>query len=133
MASWTRLAWYDMLHFTHKVCILISCIDPPLCASSMHRPHICFQGSCVAHLRDDVTLITYVYQTIIAQTSRDDSVCSLLSKMDEVYTFLIHADLQDIKSMKTVIDNIYHQTLECSYFIREYSQNETFRKSVLWN
>jgi len=39
---------------------------------------------------------------IIDQTTRDDSICSLLSKMDEVYTFLVKAELRDIESMKAV-------------------------------
>ena len=30
--------------------------------------------------------------------------------------------------MKTVVERITHQTLECSYFIQEYSKNENFRK-----
>ena len=30
--------------------------------------------------------------------------------------------------MKTVVERICYQTLECSYFIREYSQNKNFRK-----
>ena len=69
-------------------------------------------------------------QKIIDQKSRDDSVCSLLSKMNEVYTFLIQEELRDIGSMKTVVERICHQTLECSYFIREYAQNQKFRKSI---
>lgn len=64
---------------------------------------------------------------IIAQTTRDDAVRSLLSKMDEVYTFLMKEELRDIESMKTVVERICYQTLECSYFIREYSQNKGFR------
>ena len=71
---------------------------------------------------------TYVYQMIIAQTTRDTSVRSLLSKMKEVYTFLTEADLQHIESMKKIVEGIFRQTLECSYFIREYAKNEKFRK-----
>jgi hypothetical protein len=65
---------------------------------------------------------------IIDQTIRDDSVCALLSKMNEVYNFLMKEELRDIESMKAVVERICHQTLECSYFIREYSQNKKFRK-----
>ena len=70
----------------------------------------------------------YVYQMIIDQTTRDNSVRSLLSKMNEVYTFLMKEELRNIESMKTVVELICYQTLECSYFIREYSQNKNFRK-----
>ena len=65
---------------------------------------------------------------IIDQRTRDNSVHSLLSKMNEVYTSLMKEDLRDIESMKTVVERICYQTLECSYFIREYSQNKNFRK-----
>lgn len=47
--------------------------------------------------------------------------------MDEVYTFLTGEELQRIESMKDVVECITRQTLECSYFIREYSNNEKFR------
>ena len=65
---------------------------------------------------------------IIDQTTCDDSVRSLLSKMNEVYAFLMKEELRDIGSMKAVVERICHQTLECAYFIREYSQNKNFRK-----
>jgi hypothetical protein len=48
--------------------------------------------------------------------------------MSEVYTFLTKAELRDIECMKAVVERICHQTLECSYFIRQYSQNKKFRK-----
>ena len=78
-----------------------------------------------------VNLTIYIYQMIIDQTTRDDSVRSLLSKMNEVYSFLVKEELRDIESMKTVVERICYQTLECSYFIREYSQNKNFRKLML--
>lgn len=70
----------------------------------------------------------FVYQMIIDQMRRDSSVRSLLSKMNEVFTFIMKEELRDIQSMKTVVERICHQTLECSYFIREYSQNKNFRE-----
>ena len=54
---------------------------------------------------------------VICQTNRDNDVGSLLTKMNEVYTFLTQAELQDIKSMK-IVACICKQTLECSYFIQ---------------
>ena len=52
-------------------------------------------------------------------------------KMNEVYTFLTKKELRDVESMKTVVERITRQTLECSYFIQEYSKNEKFRKLML--
>jgi hypothetical protein len=65
---------------------------------------------------------------VIDQTTRDNSVRFLLLKMNEVYTFLMKEELRNIESMKTVVERICYQTLECSYFVREYSQNKKFRK-----
>jgi hypothetical protein len=48
--------------------------------------------------------------------------------MDEVYLFLTSKELQDIKSMRTVVERITQQTLECSYFIRQYAEDTKFRE-----
>ena len=69
---------------------------------------------------------------IIDQTTRDDAIRALLSKMDEVYTFLNQQELQDIKSMKTIIERVSQQTLECSYFIRGYAQNKNFCELIMY-
>jgi hypothetical protein len=65
---------------------------------------------------------------IIDQVNRDNSIGSLLAKMNEVYTFLTEKELRDIESMKLVVEHITLQTLDCSDFIQEYSKNEKFRK-----
>ena len=64
---------------------------------------------------------------IIDQVNRDHSIKSLFLKMEEVYTFLTGEELWRIESMKAVVERITRQTLECSYFIREYSKNEKYR------
>lgn len=64
---------------------------------------------------------------IVDQVNRDGSIRSLVRKMDEVYTFLTGEELRHIESMKHVVERITHQTLECSYFIQEYSKNKEFR------
>ncbi len=52
--------------------------------------------------------------------------------MDEVYTFRMGEELRRIESLKIVVERITRQTLECSYFIREYSKNEKFRTLRLY-
>jgi len=69
-----------------------------------------------------------MFSQIIDPKNLDAAVCSLLSKMDEVYVTLTKAELRDIEYMKEVVEHISQQTLECSYFIREYTGNEKFRK-----
>jgi hypothetical protein len=101
-------------------------LDSPVRASSVDNSLFCLQGPPVEHLL--VTQFDLLSQIIIDQKIRDDSILSLLKKMDYVYTFLTEQELRDIESMKTVVEQICHQTLECSYFIQKYSQNEKFRK-----
>lgn len=69
-----------------------------------------------------------VHQMINDQTTRDDSICSLLSKMNEVYTLLMQEELRVIESMQDVVERICQQTVQCSYLIQKYSQNKKFRK-----
>jgi len=106
----------------------IRCLDSSLRASSVDYPLFCFQGLAVAPHRS--RNLIYGWQIIIAQAHLDISVCELLSKMDEVYTFLTTAELKAIESMKTIVERITHQTLECSHFIRAYcaNSNQKFRK-----
>ena len=65
---------------------------------------------------------------IIEQVNRDQSIRSLFLKMDQVYTFLTEEKFQRIESLKIVVERITSQTLECSRFVRDYSENEKFRK-----
>ena len=69
---------------------------------------------------------------IIEQAHLDVSICALLSKMNEIYTFLTTAGLNDITSMKTVVERITHQTVECSYFIQAYCANQKVGK-LTWS
>ena len=72
--------------------------------------------------------LIYELQIIIDQKNRDDSVCALVSKMDEAYAFLTVRGLNDIVSMGTIVERITRQTVECSYFIQAYCGNQKFRK-----
>ena len=105
---------------------LTRCLGSSLHASSMDYPLFCFQGLSVA-LRWSHNLI-YGLQMVIGQAHLDDSVCNLLSKMDEVYIFLTDKGLKAIKSMKGIVDRVTHQTLECSRFIQAYCGDQKFRK-----
>ena len=83
------------------------------------------KSGCYASLVTQSNLI-YELQIIIDQVHLDDSVRELLSKMHEVYTFLTTAGLNEIQSMKAVVERIAHQTLECSHFIQAYYANQKF-------
>ena len=106
--------------------MLIRCLDPSLHTSNVDYPLVHFQGLAAA-LRLSRNLING-WQIIIGQVNLDVSVCALLSRMKEVYTFLTTAGLHDITSMKAVVERITHQTVQCSYFIQAYCANQKFRK-----
>ena len=108
--------------------IIIRRLDSSLRASGVDHPLFGFQGLANA-LHWSYNLI-FRCQIIIDQANRDDSVGTLLSKMDHVYTFLTSAELEAIKSMKTIVERITRQTVECSYFIQAYCGNQKFRKST---
>ncbi|PPQ93483.1 hypothetical protein CVT25_008477, partial [Psilocybe cyanescens] len=92
-----------------------------------------FKSSFLKTLSKFNSLVDKIAAAIINQEIRDDSILSLLRKMNEVYTFLTDNKLRDIESMQSVVERICHQTLECSYFIREYSTNQKFRMRLLKN
>jgi hypothetical protein len=69
-------------------------------------------------------------QIILAQAERDQSVHSLLQKLNQVYGFITRDDnLSKIESMHDVVGKIAQQTLECARFIREYSETKSFCES----
>jgi hypothetical protein len=106
--------------------MLIRSLDSSLRASSVDYPLFCFQGPAVA-LHPSRNLISRC-QIIIDQANRDDSIRALLSKMNQVYTFLTTSELDHIMSMKAIVERITHQTVQCSYFIQAYCRNEKFRE-----
>ena len=95
----------------------------------MDYPLFYFQG-LANPLRWSHNLI-YGLQIITEQAHLDVSICEILSKMNEVYEFLTTAGLEAIDSMKTIVERINHQTLECSYFIQAYCVNHKFRELTL--
>ncbi|KAG2369752.1 hypothetical protein BDR07DRAFT_1604574 [Suillus spraguei] len=70
---------------------------------------------------------------ILAQTSRDQSIQSLLEKLEQVYQFMSQDDaLGQISSHRKIAGRIAQQTLECAHFIRDYS-DESFWKRLRKN
>jgi len=106
------------------------CLDSSLRASSVDYPLFYFQGLAIAHHRS--RNLIYGWQIIIEQAQLDVSTCALLSKMNEVYSFLTTAGLNEIKFMTTIVERITHQTVQCSYFIQAYCANKKFRE-LTWS
>ncbi|KXN87527.1 Vegetative incompatibility protein HET-E-1 [Leucoagaricus sp. SymC.cos] len=78
-------------------------------------------------------ILSFALQKITEQAELDDSVLSLIVKMNETYTFLISEGMEQIEGMETVVRRISQQTLECAYFIQAYSKNKHFWLRLLKN
>ncbi|KAG2365664.1 hypothetical protein BDR07DRAFT_625260 [Suillus spraguei] len=76
-------------------------------------------------------ILSAASKIILAQTERDDSVQSLLEKLEQVYVFMSQDDtLSKIPSQRTIVERIAQQTLECARFIRDYSERKSFWKRL---
>jgi cell fate (sporulation/competence/biofilm development) regulator YmcA (YheA/YmcA/DUF963 family) len=68
---------------------------------------------------------------ILAQTVRDQSVQSLLERLEQIYDFMSQKDtLGLISSKRHIAGRIAQQTLKCAGFIRDYSEKKCFWKRL---
>ncbi|PPQ74828.1 hypothetical protein CVT26_005429 [Gymnopilus dilepis] len=79
------------------------------------------------------TILGAISKVITEQADRDRSVQNLLVTMRDLYMLLNNERLQEIQSMKTIVQCICQQTLECSYFIEGYTKNQKFRTRIAKN
>ncbi|KAH7905203.1 hypothetical protein BJ138DRAFT_1165211, partial [Hygrophoropsis aurantiaca] len=64
---------------------------------------------------------------ILAQDSRDEAVLRLLTKLDQVYSFVSQDDtLAQMSSMRTIVARIAQVTMECAEFIRSFAETKGF-------
>ncbi|PPR04541.1 hypothetical protein CVT26_002508 [Gymnopilus dilepis] len=70
---------------------------------------------------------------IVNQANRDKSVQDLLLKMDKTYKLLNETEFEKIHSpaVKSALERMSKQTLECAYFIQTYAQDHEFRQRLL--
>ncbi|KAI0316855.1 hypothetical protein OF83DRAFT_1059655 [Amylostereum chailletii] len=76
------------------------------------------------------SILSAVVKPILSQDKRDKAVAKLLETMRDVYAYLNASDeLKNIDDhRKTVLQRISRQTVECAYFIRDYSDIKNFCK-----
>ncbi|KAF7971363.1 hypothetical protein HWV62_21314 [Athelia sp. TMB] len=68
-------------------------------------------------------------EAIIAQRRSDDAVFHLMETIDDVHSFLSEAErTETVKKHPKVLEDLSALTLECAYFIRDYTANTKFRK-----
>ncbi|KAG1811646.1 hypothetical protein EV424DRAFT_121915 [Suillus variegatus] len=79
-------------------------------------------------------MLSAASKIIIAQMERDQSIQSLLDKLEEVYRFMSLKDtLGQIPSQRVIAGRIAQQTLDCARFIKDYSRNKSFWKRLRKN
>ncbi|KAG2093906.1 uncharacterized protein F5147DRAFT_820824 [Suillus discolor] len=76
-------------------------------------------------------MLSAASKIILAQTEHDQSVQSLLEKLEQVYGFMSQDDtLGQISSKHSIAGRITQQTMECACFIRDYSEKKSFWKRL---
>ena len=70
---------------------------------------------------------------MIAQDKRDKAMDGLLAAMNDLYAFVAAADqLKDMdKDRKKLLKDMFVQTAECAYFIRDKAQVQSFCKYII--
>ena len=60
---------------------------------------------------------------IQGQQVRDQKILELVASMENTYSFVIYADeLKKYPVLQDVLEQILKQTIECGYFIQEYTR-----------
>ncbi|KAG2340093.1 WD40 repeat-like protein [Suillus weaverae] len=73
-----------------------------------------------------LSIFTCASKMILDQANRDDAVLGLLTKISDVYAFIMEEEeLAKIESMLAIYGNIAKQTLECADFISHYSETKS--------
>ena len=72
-------------------------------------------------------------KAVKGQLDRDKKICDLVTVMKEVYSFVdaLATYPEKIEILEVTILAILKQTVECTFFIREYC-NQGFRGMFLW-
>ena len=85
------------------------------------------------HVNIFLTPVPHLAQVILDQTDRDKNVKQLLEVMNDVYSFVNEAELvkERVESQKRIVALMVEQTIQCAYFIRDYSADIHFGTSFL--
>ena len=75
-----------------------------------------------------LTPVSHCAQVVLDQTDRDKNVKQLLEVMNDVYSFVNEAELvkERVESQKRIVALMVEQTIQCAYFIRDYSADIHF-------
>ncbi|KIM88434.1 hypothetical protein PILCRDRAFT_3429 [Piloderma croceum F 1598] len=68
------------------------------------------------------SIISATHQIVLVQKERDKAIDHLVAVMNDVYSFVQEAEpLKNITSHRQIVADISQQTIECAYFIHDYS------------
>lgn len=71
---------------------------------------------------------------ILAVKKQDQAIHSLMAMMEDMYGFLLDVDNRSrLDSQKAIVQRMVQQTLDCGYFIREYTLTDKLGESTeIW-
>ncbi|KZP29227.1 hypothetical protein FIBSPDRAFT_212881 [Athelia psychrophila] len=76
-------------------------------------------------------ILSGVPKIIIAQRSRDASLCSLMETIEDIHSFVLEAEpLKIVDSHQKTLEDMSRLTVECAYLIRDYTVNRNFWKRI---
>ncbi|KAG1843138.1 hypothetical protein DFJ58DRAFT_47250 [Suillus subalutaceus] len=79
-------------------------------------------------------ILTAVYHLVDAQLARDRSINRLITVMHETYSLVSGIEeLKRVESQEKTINSLARQTIECSYFIRDYLEKKSGWKQSFSN
>ena len=100
-------------------------LDSPICETSFMRTIMGRSGTSQSYTK--LHYISICGQTIIAQSTMDQSVVALLPKISHVYVFLIEDHtVANIAQIKELLSEISKLTHKCVAFIQSYSETKSF-------
>ena len=113
-----ELSWIDP-DVTIATSLCLFCLECPRC-----RP----QGLWVSLFWEFPGSYTLPSQIIQAQRRRDETILDLIQTMEDTYAFVAWADkLKDNPVLQDIAEQILKQTIECGFFILEYTRRSSGR------
>lgn len=65
-------------------------------------------------------------QLVKAQQSRDDKIATLIQTLQSTYSIVVGSEILKDERLQDVLSRILKQTVDCGFFIQEYTRHGTF-------
>ncbi|KAF7971792.1 hypothetical protein HWV62_19925 [Athelia sp. TMB] len=89
-------------------------------------------GSVLGKLELFTKVADRVSEIVVAQQQRDNAIFRLMEAVDSTYSFLLDAEpTRTVEQHPEILKDLSALTLECTYFIRDYTADEKFRSRMI--